>query len=129
MSDGTGLAEALLGLHGFRVLEVTETADEMTISIETTVVAVGCWSCGRLRGKKPKLTSRQEAHLVAHHHAGEHTTSELAELFGVGRSTVYRAIERAQAAEATARTRALRRIGTVNRSKDGTIHASMASLA
>ncbi|WP_241251500.1 helix-turn-helix domain-containing protein [Candidatus Protofrankia californiensis] len=29
------------------------------------------------------------------HHAGEHTTSELAELFGVARSTVYRAIERA----------------------------------
>lgn len=55
---------------------------------------------GRLRGKKPKLTPRQEAHLVALHHAGEHTTSELSELFGVGRSTVYRAIDRAQAAPA-----------------------------
>ena len=57
---------------------------------------------GRLRGKKPKLTPRQEAHLVALHGAGEHTTSELAELFGVGRSTVYRAIERAQTPAATA---------------------------
>ncbi|MFF5213357.1 helix-turn-helix domain-containing protein [Streptosporangium sp. NPDC000396] len=50
---------------------------------------------GRLRGKKPKLNARQEAHLVALHKAGEHTSAELAELFGVARSTVYRAVERA----------------------------------
>lgn len=49
---------------------------------------------GRLRGKQPKLTVKQEAHLVALHRAGEHTTGELAELFGVARSTVYRALER-----------------------------------
>jgi DNA invertase Pin-like site-specific DNA recombinase len=43
---------------------------------------------GRLRGKQPKLSPRQEAHLVDLHHAGEHSTAELAELFGVGRSNV-----------------------------------------
>ncbi|HUR02349.1 MAG TPA: helix-turn-helix domain-containing protein [Nonomuraea sp.] len=37
---------------------------------------------------------KQEAHLVALHKAGEHTSAELAGLFGVARSTVYRAIER-----------------------------------
>ncbi|WP_446219310.1 recombinase family protein [Micromonospora sp. IBHARD004] len=52
---------------------------------------------GRLRGKAPKLSAKQEAHLVALHKAGEHTSAELAELFGVARSTVYRAIERATA--------------------------------
>ncbi|MEH0973842.1 recombinase family protein [Micromonospora sp. CPCC 205546] len=52
---------------------------------------------GRLRGKAPKLSVKQEAHLVALHKAGEHTSAELAELFGVARSTVYRAIERAAA--------------------------------
>ncbi len=52
---------------------------------------------GRLRGKQPKLTARQEHHLVHLHHAGEHTIAELAELFAVGRSTVYRAIQRAAA--------------------------------
>lgn len=52
-------------------------------------------SKGRLRGKPPKLNSRQESHLVQLHAAGEHTMGELAELFGVGRSTVYRALERA----------------------------------
>ncbi len=49
---------------------------------------------GRLRGKRPKLNPRQEAHLVALHRAGEHSTAELGDLFGVARSTVYRAIQR-----------------------------------
>ena len=51
---------------------------------------------GRLRGKQPKLTPRQEAHLVDLHSAGDHTGSDLAELFGVARSTVYRAVDRAR---------------------------------
>jgi hypothetical protein len=38
---------------------------------------------------------RQEAHLVTLHNAGTHTSAELAELFSVARSTVYRAIQRA----------------------------------
>src|SRR5918912_1203063 len=49
---------------------------------------------GRLRGKQPKLSPTQEAHLVKFYRAGEHTISELEELFGVARSTVYRALER-----------------------------------
>jgi len=49
---------------------------------------------GRLRGKQPKLTGRRAAHLVQLHRAGEHTPGELAELFQVGRSTVYRTIRR-----------------------------------
>ncbi len=49
---------------------------------------------GRLRGKQPKLSPRQEAHLVALHGAGEHTISELEELFSITRSTVYRALAR-----------------------------------
>jgi DNA invertase Pin-like site-specific DNA recombinase len=54
---------------------------------------------GPLRGKAPKLSVKQgDSHLVALHKAGEHTSAELAELFGVARSTVYRAIERAAAA-------------------------------
>jgi DNA invertase Pin-like site-specific DNA recombinase len=49
---------------------------------------------GHLRGKQPKLNRRQEAHLVSLVHSGEYSTAGVAELFGVGRSTVYRAIER-----------------------------------
>jgi transposase len=46
VDDGTGLAEALLGLDGFRVLAVTETPAEVIIAIETTVTVVGCEACG-----------------------------------------------------------------------------------
>ena len=49
---------------------------------------------GRLRGKQPKLSRAQEAHVVALHRAGQHTTTEIAELFKVARSTVYRIIQR-----------------------------------
>jgi DNA invertase Pin-like site-specific DNA recombinase len=49
---------------------------------------------GKLRGKQPKLNPRQEAHLVDLYRQGEHSTAELADLFGVARSTVYRALER-----------------------------------
>ena len=42
-----------------------------------------------------ELTPKQETHLVALYRAGEHTVSELEELFPVTRSTVYRAIQRA----------------------------------
>ncbi len=55
---------------------------------------------GRLRGKQPKLTAAQAAHLVNLHNAGTHTTSELAELFSVGRATVYRTVERSKGAAA-----------------------------
>jgi DNA invertase Pin-like site-specific DNA recombinase len=47
---------------------------------------------GRLRGKQPKLKPTQEAHLVELWRAGQHTS---AELFSVARSTIYRAVQRA----------------------------------
>jgi hypothetical protein len=46
MDDATGLAEALLGLDGFRVLAVSEGPDELVIEIETTVEWTACVSCG-----------------------------------------------------------------------------------
>ncbi len=49
---------------------------------------------GRLRGGVPKLSPAQHRHLVELHTAGAHTGAELAELFGVARSSVYRAIDR-----------------------------------
>ena len=46
MSDGIGLVEALLGLPGFRVLEVDERDDEVVVTIETDADLVGCARCG-----------------------------------------------------------------------------------
>jgi DNA invertase Pin-like site-specific DNA recombinase len=56
---------------------------------------------GRLRGEHPKLNPAQEKHYVELHGAGQHTTGELAELFGVTRTTVYRAMQRATRASAS----------------------------
>jgi len=49
---------------------------------------------GRLRGKQPKLSTAQQRHLMEIHDAGTHSTAEIAELFNVARSTVYRTIDR-----------------------------------
>ena len=49
---------------------------------------------GRLRGRQPKLSALQRGHLLSLHERGEHSQAELAELFGVARSTVYRTIQR-----------------------------------
>lgn len=52
---------------------------------------------GRLRGKQPKLSTRQQAHLAALHATGEHSIAELAELFSVSRASVYRVLQRHRA--------------------------------
>ena len=49
---------------------------------------------GRLRGKQSKLKPNQAKHLLELHDLLTYTHAELAELFDVGRSTVYRTIER-----------------------------------
>ncbi len=46
MDDGTGLAEALLGLDGFRVLAVDEDPAEVVVTVETVAGLVGCGRCG-----------------------------------------------------------------------------------
>jgi transposase len=56
MIDGTGLAEALLGLDGFRVLEVNESPCELVIYIETTLELVGCGECGTRAESQDRMT-------------------------------------------------------------------------
>ena len=52
---------------------------------------------GRLKGKQPKLTARQQTELVRMHVTGEYTIAELMEVFSIGRATVYRTLNRAAA--------------------------------
>ena len=52
-------------------------------------------SKGKLKGKKPKLTARQQAELVRMRTGGEYSIADLMEMFSVGRATVYRVLERA----------------------------------
>lgn len=82
----------------FNVLAMVAEFESDLIKMRTREGMKVARAKGRLRGKKPKLSPRQEAHLVELHHAGAHTSAELAELFSVARSTVYRAIGRASTA-------------------------------
>ena len=49
---------------------------------------------GHLRGKQPTLSVAQQRHLMEVHEAGTHSTADLAELFNIARSTVYRTVQR-----------------------------------
>ena len=49
---------------------------------------------GRLRGRKPKLSIKQQTELRRMHATGDYTTADLAELFTVSRPTVYRTLKR-----------------------------------
>ncbi|MCY4591265.1 MAG: recombinase family protein, partial [Alphaproteobacteria bacterium] len=49
---------------------------------------------GKLRGKKPKLSDKQQRELSRMHATGEYSISDLAELFSVSRPTVYRTLNR-----------------------------------
>ena len=55
MDDATGLAEALLGLDGFRVLAVDETPSEVIVTVETMDDFVGCPTCGVRAVAKDRL--------------------------------------------------------------------------
>ena len=49
---------------------------------------------GKLRGKQPKLSERQQRELCRMHATGEYSISDLAELFSVLRPTAYRTLVR-----------------------------------
>lgn len=49
---------------------------------------------GKLRGKKPKLSTRQQKELCRLYNTNHYTIGDLAELFTVSRPTVYRTLKR-----------------------------------
>jgi DNA invertase Pin-like site-specific DNA recombinase len=83
-----------VGRLRFNVLAMVAEFESDLIRLRTRAGMKVAKAKGRLRGKQPKLNHRQEAHLVSLLETGEYTTADLADLFGVARSTVYRAVER-----------------------------------
>jgi DNA invertase Pin-like site-specific DNA recombinase len=49
---------------------------------------------GKLRGKQPKLSDKQQKELCRMHDTGDYSISDLAEVFSVSRPTVYRTLNR-----------------------------------
>jgi hypothetical protein len=62
---------------------------------------------GRLRGKQPKLSAKQQTELRRMHTTGDYSIADFAELFNIGRATVYRTLRRQATSESWA-TRAPR---------------------
>lgn len=88
---------------GGQVYDPTDPMGKMFFNILATFAEFegdlqGARAKGELRGRQPKLSAAQQAHLVKLHASGEHSIAELAELFSVSRPTVYRVLERAQRA-------------------------------
>ena len=78
----------------FNVLAMVAEFESDLIRIRTREGMKVAKAKGRLRGKQPKLKPNQAKHLLELHDSGNYTQAELAELFGVGRSTIYRTINR-----------------------------------
>ena len=52
---------------------------------------------GKLRGKRPKLSDKQQRELCRMHATGDYSIGDLAEVFAVSRPTVYRTLGRSAA--------------------------------
>lgn len=48
---------------------------------------------GKLRGRQPKLSAKQQDELRRMHATGDYSVTDLAELFTVSRPTVYRTLQ------------------------------------
>jgi DNA invertase Pin-like site-specific DNA recombinase len=71
----------------FNVLAMVAEFESDLIRARTREGLAVARAAGKLRGRKPKLTPAREALLVDLHKTGQKSPSDLAELFGVGRST------------------------------------------
>ena len=86
----------------FNVLGMVAEFESDLIKMRTREGLAIARANGKLRGRSPKLSARQEAHLAELHATGTRTPADLAHLFGIARSTVYRAIARTAAANRAA---------------------------
>jgi hypothetical protein len=78
----------------FNVLAMAAEFESDLIKMRTREGMKVAKAKGRLRGKEPKLKPNHAKHLLELHDSGNYSQAELDELFGVGRSTIYRTIDR-----------------------------------
>ncbi len=78
----------------FNVLAMVAEFETDLIRMRTREGMAVARAKGHLKGKQPKLTANQAKHLVELADLGTYSTADLAELFSVGRSTIYRTLQR-----------------------------------
>ena len=94
-----------MGKMFFNVVATFAEFEADLLSLRTREGMLVAKAKGRLKGKPPKLSVGQQAHLIKLLETGEHSIPELAELFAVSRATVYRVIQRAERARLASATR------------------------
>lgn len=78
----------------FNVLAMVAEFESDLIRMRTREGMAIARAKGRLKGKQPKLTRTQRAHLYELLDGKSYSQTEIAELFGVSRATIYRESQR-----------------------------------
>ncbi|MCP1557497.1 UNVERIFIED_ORG: DNA invertase Pin-like site-specific DNA recombinase [Methylobacterium sp. SuP10 SLI 274] len=83
-----------MGRMFFNILATFAEFESDLIRLRTKEGMAIARSKGKLRGKQPKLSPKQQREVRRMHDAGDHSVGDLAELFSVSRPTIYRTLER-----------------------------------
>ena len=78
-----------MGKKSFNILATFAEFEDDLIRMRTGDGMAIARDSGKLRGKQPKLSNRQQRGLCRIHATGEHSINDLAELFSVSRPIVY----------------------------------------
>jgi DNA invertase Pin-like site-specific DNA recombinase len=84
-----------MGKMFFNVLATFAEFESDLIRLRTREGMAIARAKGKLRGKQPKLSDKQQQELRRMHRTGKYSISDLAELFSISRPTVYRTLARA----------------------------------
>lgn len=96
LAPGTSIYDPAepMGKMFFNVLATFAEFEGGLIRLRTHEGMTIAWAKGKLRGKQPNLSDKQQQELCRMHGNGEYSISDLAELFPVSRPTVYRTLSR-----------------------------------
>ncbi|WP_245596831.1 recombinase family protein [Leisingera aquimarina] len=83
-----------MGKMFFNILATFAEFEADLIRMRTREGMVIARAKGKLRGKQPKLSEKQQRELCRMHATGDYSISDLAEVFSVSRPTVYRTLNR-----------------------------------
>ena len=83
-----------MGKMFFNILATFAEFESDLIRMRTREGMATARARGKLRGKQPKLSDKQQRELTRMHGTGDYSISDLAELFTVSRATVYRTLAR-----------------------------------
>jgi DNA invertase Pin-like site-specific DNA recombinase len=83
-----------MGMLFFNILATFAEFEADLIKMRTREGMAVARAKGKLRGKKPKLSERQQKELRRMYDTGNYSISDLAEVFSISRPTVYRTLAR-----------------------------------